>query len=93
MFFDFIHKIGSSWDVIYVGASACVCGAIGLFIAKFIIMLKKKEDLNLIKWRALAMIICLVAISLVPRINIFGHIGGLISGTLIGLTILSWGDA
>ena len=92
MLFDLVHKIIGHWASLYVGSTPCICGAIGLLIAKIVVMYKKGEELKLLKWKILAMIICLAALLLVPEINIFGAIGGLASGVLIGLTILSWGD-
>ena len=64
----------------------------GLFMAKIFLMFKKGEDIKIVKWRALTMLVSLVVISLFPGISFFGHLGGLASGFLIGLTALSWGD-
>jgi membrane associated rhomboid family serine protease len=39
------------------------------------------------------MLVYLLIISLLPSVDFFGHFGSLISGGLLGLIVLPWGDA
>ena len=38
------------------------------------------------------LIYCLIVNSMRPEVNLVGPIGGLLSGLLIGFTVLSWGN-
>lgn len=85
--------IGTSTTV-GVGSSTSICAVMGLFMAKLYIDSKKSgRGVELAKKRIIVMLVYIVIISLLPSVDFFGHIGSLISGGLIGLTVLPCGEA
>ena len=61
MLFDVVCRISlSEKSYVGIGASACICGAIGLLIAKICLMCKKGAAVSWIRWRVLAMLIYLL---------------------------------
>ena len=60
----------------------------GLYIAKLYIESKKNGTVELSLRRITTMLVYLVVISILPLVDHSAHIGGLISGLLLGLAII-----
>lgn len=75
-----------------VGASTSICAIMGLYIAKLYIESKKNGRMELAKRQIVTMLVYLLIVSLLPSVDFFGHFGSLISGVLIGLTVVPRGD-
>ena len=65
----------------------------GFYMAKLYVDSKKSGRVELAKRQIVTMLVYLLIISLMPSVDFFGHFGSLISGGLIGLIVLPWGEA
>lgn len=63
----------------------------GLFLAHVGVMKFSGIDITKIKKNVLFMLASLVAISLLPGVDLFGHFGSLFSGIFLGLILLCKG--
>ena len=92
MLFDLKNIITNNHANVAIGASTSICAVMGLFIANALILHLKGIDIKELRKRIIFMLITLLLISLIPGVDFFGHLGSLISGFLLGLAIVSWGD-
>lgn len=77
LFSVFMHHYFSQ-DVLSIGASGAICGLVGAYI----VQLKRH---NLITFEGiLSWIVPIIVMSLLPGIDLYAHLGGIISGCIIG---------
>lgn len=91
MLFDFVNIVRDSKGAIAIGASTSICAIMGLFVGGVIVMYFKGEDVQEQRRSVVIMLVSLLMISLLPGVDLFGHLGSLIAGILLGMIILSWG--
>ena len=92
MLFAFISLAMDTVAVISVGASTSICAVMGLFVSNAILLHFKGEATSELKQRVVMMLVSVLVISLVPGVDLFGHLGGLISGILLGFMFIPGDD-
>lgn len=92
MLFDFYHIMREDISPIAIGASTSICAIIGLFVANVIILHKKGENIERAKQIVISILISLVIISLLPGVDLLGHMGSLVSGLFLGLMLIPGED-
>ena len=88
MLFVFKNLAAKNRAIISIGASTSICAIIGLFTAYVIVMHFKGVNVGSMKKTVIIMLVTVLVISLLPDIDLFGHLGSLISGFLIGVSVL-----
>lgn len=89
MLFVFKNLVIKTRSAISVGASTSICAIMGLYVANVIVAYFKGEDTTELKKRVIMMLVTVLVISLLPDVDLFGHLGSLISGVLAGMMVLA----
>lgn len=96
MFSSLINLLRNKGNIIAIGASTSICAIFGLSMATMYIDNLRRGDAENAKKKIGFMLVSLLITSLLPGVDIFGHLGSLISGGLIGLafncTVLDFSD-
>ena len=92
MLFAFINLAMDRLAVISVGASTSISSVMGLFVSNMILLHFKGESTSELRKRVVVMLVSLLVISLMPGVDLFGHLGSLLSGLLLGFIFIPGGD-
>lgn len=92
MLFAFVNLRIHHMATIAIGASTSICAIIGLYVAYVIVLHKKGEDIKQGKRQVLTMLLSLLVISLFPGVDLYGHLGSLLSGLFLGMMLLPASD-
>ena len=69
-----------------IGSSTSICALLGLYLSTIYIVSVKNRNVDQVKKQIIFMVLYLLLVSLMPRVDFYGHLGSFISGSLIGLS-------
>lgn len=69
-----------------IGSSTSICAVLGLYLSTIYIVSVKNGNIDQVKKQIIFMVLYLLLVSLMPRVDFYGHLGSFISGSLIGLS-------
>lgn len=69
-----------------IGSSTSICAVLGLYLSTIYIVSVKNGNIDQVKRQIIFMVLYLLLVSLMPRVDFYGHLGSFISGSLIGLS-------
>ena len=84
MLFVFKNLVFKNRAIISIGTSTSISAIIGLFAINVLVLHLKGNQVKKHKKPVIVMLVLLLILSLLPDVDMFGHLGGLISGGLIG---------
>ena len=92
MLFAFYNIVTENQTALAVGFSSAICAGIGIIVADMLIQSILRGNLKVGLYRILFVVGYVIIMSLLPGVDIWGHIGGLFSGFLITMSFISCWD-
>lgn len=96
MFSSLINLLRNKGNIVAIGASTSICAIFGLSMATMYIDNLRRGNVENVKKKIGFVLVALLITSLLPGVDVFGHLGSLIAGGLFGLgfncTVLDFND-
>jgi membrane associated rhomboid family serine protease len=89
MLFDIKNVITNTHGRVAVGSSTSICAILGLYIVNALILHFKGTDVKEFRKKIVYTLVTLLLICLIPGVDVFSHMGSLISGFFLGLVLVA----
>ena len=82
----FANFMNENDNIVSVGASTSICAIIGLYLSSLYLISLKNGTIDNVKKKIGLMVVYILAVSLLPGVDFYGHLGSFIGGILIGFS-------